>query len=79
MEHLDTTFSPSSQEHQEETLCLGVKIQVCPQNGGKRAFFSLHLNITFGRVVEVEVLLRVEFRQGDSSAVWGQLQGGEMK
>lgn len=39
MEHLDTT-SRSSQEHQEETLCLGVKLQVRQQkkrkNGAKR-------------------------------------------
>ena len=46
-----------------------------PQNGGK-ALFSLRLKtLRFGRVVEAEVLLRAEFRQGDSSAVWGQLQG----
>ena len=43
------------------------------QNGGKKALCSLY--IAFLCVVEVEVWLRVECRQGDSSAVWGQLQG----
>lgn len=66
MEHLDT-FSPSSQEHQE-ALYLGVKSKSASRRKGpterrKKALFTLRLNITFGRIVEAEVLLRVESRQ----------------
>ena len=83
MEHLDTTFSPSSQEHQKSPVSGGETpsppaeeketAHKDPQNGGKKALCSLY--ITFWRIVEAEVWLRVECRQGDSSAVWGQLQG----
>ena len=83
MEHLDTTFSPSSQEHQKSPVSGGETpsppaeeketAQKDPQNGRKKGLvLPLH---DVWRVVEVEVWLRVECRQGDSSAVWGQLHG----
>ena len=90
MEHLDTFFlskrkKPSCQEHQEETLCLGVKLQVCQQKKRKLLISTRRTEEKKGlvlpslkhyvwRVVEAEVLSRGECRQGDSSAVWGQLQ-----
>ena len=64
----------------KKALYLGVKLQARQQK--KRKLLRTEekrpcapFTLRFGRVVEAEVWLRVECRQGDSSAVWGQLQG----
>ena len=92
MEHLDTTCSPSRQEHQKKGPVSGGET---PSPASRRKGPAERrkgtakkapqnekrpcapLTLRFGRIVEVEVLgWRMECYQEDSSAVWGQLHHG---